>query len=328
MKIAVLDDYHDTVRTLHAFGMLAGHEVTIFNDHVQDVDRLAERLREIEGLVLIRERTQIRAPLIARLPKLELISQRSVWPHIDVPACTERGVLVCSNMHAGTPSYATAELTFALVLAAMRQIPQQMASLQAGDWQCGVGRTVRGKTLGIYGWGRIGGAVAEYARAFGMNVLVWARESSRARAQQGGWEVAASKDDFFERSNIVSLHMRLVDATRGIVTEADLKRMKPDALIVNTSRAGLIAPGALVAALRSGRPGMAAVDVYEQEPVRDTDHPLLKMRNVVCTPHIGYVTRDEMEISFRDIFEQIQAYTAGKPIHMVNPEALQRRVAS
>lgn len=328
MKIAVLDDYHDTVRTLQAFRMLDGHDVTIFNDHVQEVEQLAQRLQDIEALVLIRERTQIRAPLIARLPKLRLISQRSVWPHIDVPACTDGGVLVCSNMHSDTPSYATAELTFALVLAAMRQIPQQMASLRAGNWQCGVGRTVRGKTLGVYGWGRIGGAVADYARAFGMNVLVWAREGSRARAQQGGWEVAASKEDFFQRCDIVSLHMRLVDATRGIVTEADLKRMKPDALIVNTSRAGLIAPGALVAALRAGRPGMAAVDVYEQEPLRDTEHPLLKMDNVVCTPHIGYVTRDEMEIAFRDIFQQVLAYIDGKPIHMVNPEALERRKAS
>ena len=321
MNIAILDDYHDTVRTLGCFGMLEGHAVTIWNDHVQDVDRLAERLADTEVLVLIRERTQIRRPLVERLQRLRLISQRSVWPHIDIEACSERGVLVCSNMHAGTPSFATAELTWALVLAAMRQIPQQMASLRAGNWQCGVGRTVRGKTLGIYGWGRIGGAVAEYARAFGMNVLVWAREASRQRARKDGWDAAASKEEFFERCDIVSLHMRLLDATRGIVTEADLRRMKPDALIVNTSRAGLIAPGALVSALRSGRPGMAAVDVYEQEPVRDRDHPLLTMDNVVATPHIGYVTRDEMEIAFRDIFQQVLSYIDGRPIHMVNPDA-------
>ena len=320
MKITILDDYHDTVRTLDAFRKLAGHEVRIWNDHVQDVDRLAERLADTEVLILIRERTQIRAPLIERLPKLKLISQRSVWPHIDIDACTRHGVLVCSNMHAGTPSYATAELTWGLVLAAMRQIPQQMASLKAGKWQCGVGRTVRGKTLGVYGWGRIGGAVAGYARAFGMNVLVWAREASRERAKKEGWDVAASKEDFFERCDIVSLHMRLVDATRGIVTEADLQRMKPDALIVNTSRAGLIAPGALVAALRAGRPGMAAVDVYEQEPVLDPKHPLLQMDNVICTPHIGYVTRDEYEVAFNDIFDQVLAYVEGKPVHMVNPE--------
>jgi D-3-phosphoglycerate dehydrogenase len=321
MNITILDDYHDTLRSLDCFRLLDGHEATIWNDHVQDVDRLAERLKDTEVLVLIRERTQIRRPLIERLPRLRLISQRSVWPHIDVDACTEHGVLVCSNMHAGTPSYATAELTWGLVLAAMRQIPQQMASLRAGNWQCGVGRTVRGKTLGVYGWGRIGGAVAGYARAFGMNVLVWAREASRDRASKDGWDVAASKDDFFERCDVISLHMRLVDATRGIVTEADLRRMKPDALIVNTSRAGLFAPGALVSALRSGRPGMAAVDVFDEEPVRDPRHPLLTMDNVVCTPHIGYVTRDEMEIAFRDIFQQVLAYIDGKPIHMVNPDA-------
>jgi D-3-phosphoglycerate dehydrogenase len=321
MNISILDDYHDTVRSLDCFRLLDGHTVTIWNDHEQDVDRLAERLKDTAVLVLIRERTQIRRPLIERLPRLRLISQRSVWPHIDIDACTEHGVLVCSNMHAGAPSYATAELTWGLVLAAMRQIPQQMASLRAGNWQCGVGRTVRGKTLGVYGWGRIGGAVAGYARAFGMNVLVWAREVSRDRASKDGWDVAPSKADFFERCDIVSLHMRLVDATRGIVTEADLRRMKPDALIVNTSRAGLFAPGALVSALRSGRPGMAAVDVFDQEPLRDPDHPLLTMDNVVCTPHIGYVTRDEMEIAFRDIFQQVLAYIDGKPIHMVNPEA-------
>jgi D-3-phosphoglycerate dehydrogenase len=246
MNISILDDYHDTVRSLDCFRLLDGHTVTIWNDHEQDVDRLAERLKDTAVLVLIRERTQIRRPLIERLPRLRLISQRSVWPHIDIDACTDHGVLVCSNMHAGAPSYATAELTWGLVLAAMRQIPQQMASLRAGNWQCGVGRTVRGKTLGVYGWGRIGGAVAGYARAFGMNVLVWAREVSRDRASKDGWDVAPSKADFFERCDIVSLHMRLVDATRGIVTEADLRRMKPDALIVNTSRAGLFAPGALL----------------------------------------------------------------------------------
>ncbi len=321
MNITILDDYHDTLRTLDCFRMLDGHQVTVWNDHVQDVDRLAERLKDTEALVLIRERTQIRRPLIERLPRLRLISQRSVWPHIDIDACTERGIVVSSNMHAGTPSYATAELTWALVLASMRQIPQQMASLKAGKWQCGVGRTVRGKTIGIYGWGRIGGAVAGYARAFGMNVLVWAREESRERARKDGWDVAASKEAFFESCDIISLHMRLVDATRGIVAESDLRRMKPDALLVNTSRAGLIAPGALVSALRSGRPGMAAVDVFDEEPVRDPNHPLLTMDNVVCTPHIGYVTRDEMEIQFRDIFEQILAYAEGKPIHMVNPAA-------
>jgi D-3-phosphoglycerate dehydrogenase / 2-oxoglutarate reductase len=322
MKIAILDDYHDTLRTLRCFGTLAGHEVTIWNDHVQDVGALAERLADTEALVLIRERTQIRAPLLERLPRLRLISQRSVYPHIDIDACTRLGVIVSSNMHAGTPSYATAELTWGLVLAAMRQIPQQMASLQAGEWQIGVGHTLRDKTLGIYGYGRIGGAVAGYGRAFGMRVLVWAREASLDRAQGDGYAVAPSKAAFFEACDIISLHMRLVEATRGIVTAADLARMKPTALLVNTSRAGLIEPGALVGALRAGRPGMAAVDVYEEEPLRDTQHPLLSMPNVVCTPHIGYVTRDEYEIQFADIFDQIVAYAAGAPINVVNPDVL------
>lgn len=322
MKIAILDDYHDTLRTLSCFSRLAGHEVTIWNDHLQDVEALAARLADIEALVLIRERTQIRAPLLERLPKLRLISQRSVYPHIDIDACTRLGVLVSSNMHAGTPSYATAELTWGLALAAMRQIPQQMASLQAGQWQIGVGHTLRAKTLGIYGYGRIGGAVAGYGRAFGMRVLIWAREASRAQAQADGYAVAPSKAVFFEECDIISLHMRLVEATRGIVTADDLARMKPTALLINTSRAGLIEPGALVSALRTGRPGMAAVDVYEEEPLRDTQHPLLSMPNVVCTPHIGYVTRDEYEIQFADIFDQIVAYAAGAPINVVNPAAL------
>ncbi len=305
MKIAILDDYHDTLRTLRCFGKLGGHDVTIWNDHVQDVDALAARLRDTEVLVLIRERTQIRAPLLERLPHLRLISQRSVYPHIDIDACTRLGVIVSSSQHPGTPSYAAAELTWGLVLGAMRQIPQQMAALRAGKWQIGIGSTLRDKTLGIFGYGRIGSVVAGYGRAFGMNVLVWARETSLARARADGYATAASKAALFADSDVLSLHMRLVAATRGIVTADDLARMKPSALLVNTSRAPLIAPGALVAALRAGRPGMAAVDVFEEEPVRDPRHPLLVMDNVVATPHIGYVSRDEYEIQFTDIFDQI-----------------------
>src|SRR5947208_9938538 len=308
MKIAILDDYHDTLRTLHCFSKLSGHDVTIWNDHVQDVDALTSRLHETEVLVLIRERTKIRAPLLERLPKLRLISQRSVYPHIDVNACTRLGVIVSSSQHPGTPSYAAAELTWGLVLAAMREIPQQMAALKAGKWQIGVGNTLRDKTLGIYGYGRIGSVVAGYGKAFGMKVLVWARESSLARARADRYAVARSKEAFFERCDVISLHMRLVDATRGIVTAADLARMKPTALLVNTSRAPLIEPGALVTALRAGRPGMAALDVYEDEPVRDASHPLLNMDSVVCTPHLGYVTRDEYEVQFTDIFDQVMAY--------------------
>jgi len=322
MKVAILDDYHDTLRTLDCFRKLDAHDVTIFNDHVQDVDRLAARLADAEALVLIRERTQIRAPLLERLSRLRLISQRSVYPHIDVDACTRLGIVVSSSQHADTPSYAAAELTWGLVLAAMRQIPQQMNALKAGRWQIGVGHTLRGKTLGIYGYGRIGAVLAGYGKAFGLDVVVWARPASRERARADGYGVAESKEAFFAQSDIVSLHMRLVDGTRGIVTAADLARMKPTALIVNTSRAPLIEPGALVEALRNGRPAMAAVDVYEEEPLRDPQHPLLQVPNVVCTPHIGYVTRDEYEIQFADIFDQINAYAAGAPINVVNPGVL------
>ena len=322
MKISVLDDYHDTIRTLKAFGKLAGHEVRIWNDHVQEVNALAERLKDTEALVLIRERTKIRAPLLERLPRLKLISQRSVYPHIDVDACTRLGIVVSSNQHFGMPSYATAELTWGLVISAMRDIPGQMASLRAGNWQAGVGSTMRGKTLGIFGYGRIGAVVAGYAKAFGMKVLVWAREASRLRAREDGYAAAASKEAFFEECDVISLHMRLIDATRGVVTARDLARMKPTALIVNTSRAPLIEPGALVAALRAGRPGKAAVDVYEEEPLRDTGHPLLNMDNVICTPHLGYVTREDHEIAFAEIFDQINAYVAGKAINVVNPQVL------
>lgn len=324
MNVTILDDYHDTLRTLSCFAKLANHKVTIWNDHVQDVDVLAERLRETEALVLIRERTKIRSPLLDRLPRLRLISQRSVWPHIDIDACTRLGIVVSSDMHAGTPSYATAELAWALILAAVRQIPQQAAALKAGRWQTGVGTTLRGKTLGLYGWGRISHAVADYGRAFGMNVMVWARETSRERARQEGLAVAGTKAAFFEQSDVLSIHMRLVDSTRHIVTAGDLARMKPTALLVNTSRAPLIEPGALVAALRAGRPGLAAVDVYEQEPLTDPADPLLLLPNVLATPHIGYVTHEEYELQFSDIFGQIVAYAAGTPTNVVNPDVLGR----
>jgi D-3-phosphoglycerate dehydrogenase len=324
MKIAILDDYHDTVRTLAAFRKLAAHEVTVWNDHVQDTDRLAGRLKDTEALVLIRERTRIRAPLLERLPKLRLISQRSVYPHIDVEACTRLGVVVSSNMHPGAPSYPTAELTWALILMGLRELPQNIAALKAGRWQVGVGNTARGKTLGIYGYGRIGQAVAGYGKAFGMRVVVWGREQAHAKAIADGYIGARSKDEFFSECDVISLHMRLVDATRGIVRAADLARMKPSALFVNTSRAGLVEKDALVAALKDGRPGKAAVDVYEEEPVLGGAHPLLAMENVICTPHLGYVTREEFELQFGDIFDQILAYAAGAPIHVVNPQVLKK----
>ena len=323
MKISILDDYHDTLRRLDCFKKLSGHEVRIWNDHVQDVDALAERLQDTEALVLIRERTEIRAPLLNKLDKLRLISQRSVYPHIDIDACTQLGVIVSSSQHSGTPSYAAAELTWALVLAAMRQVPQQMSALKAGKWQIGVGNDVRGKTLGIYGYGRIGSVVAGYGKAFGMNVLVWAREESLKRARSDGYAVGRSKEAFFLECDVLSLHMRLVEATRGIVTAGDLARMKPTALLVNTSRAPLIEPGALISALKAGRPGMAAVDVYEEEPVLNPQYPLFALDNVVCTPHIGYVSLEEYEIQFADIFDQVVAYAAGRPINVVNPQVLE-----
>jgi len=322
ITVSILDDYFDTLHTLPCFAKLAPFDVTIWNDHVDDVEVLAERLQDSEVVVLIRERTKIQAPLLARLPKLRLISQRSVYPHIDIAACTSRGVIVSSNQQSDA-CYAAAELTWALVLAAVRQIPAQVEALRRGTWQLGVGSTLRGKTLGIYGYGRIGKVVAGYGDAFGMDVCVWSGERARAQAAADGYRVAATKDSFFEECDVISLHLRLVDATRGIVMAADLARMKPTSLLVNTSRAGLVAPGALLDAVRAGRPGLAAVDVYDQEPLSPTD-PLLTMPNVVCTPHIGYVTRDEYEKQFSDVFDQILAYAAGTPLNVVNPDVLAR----
>ena len=279
-----------------------------------------QRLEGFQALILIRERTQIRGELLERLPDLRLISQRSVYPHIDVDACTRLGILVCSNLHPGSASISTAELTWGLVLAAVRQIPRQVASLRAGDWQAGVGSSLHGKTLGIFGYGRIGRVVAGYGVAFGMPVHVWGREASREAAVADGHTAAASREEFFSICDVISLHMRLVEATQGIVTAGDLALMKPAALLVNTSRAGLIEPGALVSGLRRGRPGLAAVDVYEHEPA-GADEPLLGLENALCTPHIGYVTREEWELQFSDVFDQINAFADGTPLNMVNPEA-------
>jgi D-3-phosphoglycerate dehydrogenase len=325
MNVAILDDYFDTLRTLDCFTKLAGHEVTVWTDHTQDVDVLADRLAEAEALVLIRERTEVRRALLERLPRLRLISQRSVYPHIDIDACTALGIVVSSDLHAGSASYAAAELTWGLIIAGMRRLPQQVASMKAGRWQDGIGDSLRLKTLGIYGYGRIGNVVADYGRAFGMDVVVWASESGRANARADGAVVAASREAFFTQCDVLSLHLRLVEATRGIVTAADLAHMKPSALLVNTSRAGLIAPGALLEAVRRGNPGRAALDVFEHEPLVDRTDPLLEMDNVVCTPHIGYVTRDEWEIQFSEIFDQINADDAGSPVNVVNPEVLARR---
>ena len=322
MNIAVLDDYQDTIRTLNCFGKMAGHHVTIWKDHTKDVDVLAERLKDAQAIALIRERTPIRAPLLDRLDKLRLISQVGVFPHVDAEACTRRGVLISSSQMPGQPSYATAELTWGLVIAAVRRIPQEMAALRAGRWQAWpIGTGLRGKTLGILGYGKIGAVVAGYGKAFGMKVLVWGRPSTMEKARADGHALAPSREAFYAESDVVSLHVRLLPETRGMVTAADLALMKPTAVLVNTSRAGLVAPGALEAALKAGRPGLAAVDVFEDEPVLGATHPLLALDNAVCVPHLGYVERDSLEQMFTTIFDQILAYAAGRPINVMNPAA-------
>ena len=322
MRVTILDDYFDTIRSLHCFSSLSAHEVTIWNDHVQDEEILSGRLARTQALVLIRERTKITESLLAQLPHLQLISQRSVYPHVDVAACSARGVVLSSNMHADSPSYAAAELAWALILASARQLPEQVASLRAGTWQMGLGRTLRGQTIGIYGYGRLGQVVARYATAFEMPVQVWGSEAAQARARRDGHLVGTSRQKFFSSSDIVTLHLRLVEATRGIVTREDLATMKVTSLLVNTSRAALLAPGVLEEALSLGRPGYAAVDVFAREPLLDTNDPLLQSDRVVATPHIGYVTREEWELQFADIFDQINAYASGAPINVVNPDVL------
>jgi len=320
MKLAILDDWFDTLRHLPCFAKLDGLDVTVFTDHEPDPDKLAARLAPFDAVVLFRERSAMTAYILDRLPRLKLISQRSVYPHVDVDSCTRNGVLLCSNMHAGTPSFAAAEHTWALILAAMRQIPQQMANMQAGHWQMGVGKTLRGRTLGLYGYGRIAKTVEGYAEAFGMNVIWWSSEQGRARARADGKHLARSRAAFFSAADVVSVHVRLKPETRGIITSDDLALMRPDALFVNTSRAGLIETGAMLAALEAGRPGHAALDVFDVEPVTCDNDPLLTHPRVTCTPHIGFVTEDEFELQFSDIFDQVAAFHAGAPIHMINPE--------
>lgn len=321
MKVHILDDWFDTLRGLPCFDKLARHDVTVWTDHEPDPVKLAARVAEAECLVLFRERTRVGAELLGPLSALKLISQRSVYPHVDVEACTANGVLLCSNMHGGAPSYAAAEMTLALILASYRQIPQQVASLKAGAWQMGVGRTLRGRTLGLYGYGRIAGAVAGYARALGLKVQWWGSEAGRARARADGEVVADSRAAFFATSDIVSLHVRLKPETRGLITADDLAAMGPRSLLVNTSRSGLIAPGVLEGEIARGRIH-AAVDVYDSEPMVDTHSILATHPNMLATPHIGFVTEDEFDLQFSDIFDQINAYGDGAPIHMINPEVL------
>ncbi|MCW5668780.1 MAG: D-2-hydroxyacid dehydrogenase family protein [Hydrogenophaga sp.] len=319
MIIAIPDDYQDCVRQLDCFAQLAGHEVRIFNDSVKGTEALAARLADAEAIVLTRERTRIDADLLDRLPKLRLISQTGkLAGHVDLAACTARGVLVAEGSGAGS---ATAEIAWALALASRRHLVSEANRLRQGQWQGHLGQQLCGQRLGVWSYGRIGRQVAGYGRAFGMKVWVWGREASTAAARADGFEVAPSRDAFFAQSDVISLHVRLHAETVGIVTAQDLARMKPTALLVNTSRAELIERGALVHALSQGRPGFAAVDVYEEEPVLGADHPLLRLPNALCTPHIGYVEKDNYERYFGIAFDHIVAYAQGRPTGVLNPEA-------
>ena len=323
MKITVIDDYQNAFRQLACFSQLAGHQVEIFNDTLKDPARLAERLRDAECIVLTQQRSWFRRPLLEALPNLRLISQTGrITAHIDLKACTDRGVMVCAGGK-GRP-HSTAELTWALILAALRHVPEEVYGLRQGRWQSTLGVDIFGKTLGVYALGGIGSIVANIGQAFGARVLCWGRGASLERARLAGYEVAASRAAFFAESDILTLHLPMVRETRGIVTRADLARMKPTALLVNTSRAKLIEDGALVDGLKARRPGFAAVDVYEDEPIFDADHPLLKLDNAICTPHLGFVTAETYEIHYGLAVQQILAYRAGKPIHVANPEVLPR----
>jgi len=330
MKIAILDDYQDAVRGLEAFRLLEGHEVKVFNNSVRGLGQLALRLAAYDALVLIRERTPITRALLAKLPNLKLISQTGkLAGHVDVAACTEGRVAIAEGV--GSP-VAPAELTWALIMAAQRRIVPYAANLKDGLWQTasinpalnGLGVVNKGRTLGIWGYGKIGRMVAGYGRAFGMRVLVWGSEASRAAAQADGYLAASTRADFFASADVLSLHLRLNDATRGIVTAADLAQMKPDALFVNTSRAELVEEGALEAALQLGRPGRAALDVFPGEPLA-ADAPLLRIPTVLATPHLGYVEKDSYELYFDAAFRNVLAYAAGTPTNILNPEALANR---
>ncbi|MYZ47680.1 D-2-hydroxyacid dehydrogenase family protein [Propylenella binzhouense] len=322
MHIGILDDYTRVVPELKCLAKMSGHRVSVWHDREHDVGRLAERLKDVDALIPIRERTRITGELIARLPNLKIVTLTGPSLHVDVEACTRHGVLFCNGRPGQT--YGTAELTWGLALAAMRRIPQEVARLKAGSWQGSTGTVLHGRTLGILGYGRIGRIVAGYGRAFGMEVLVWSRESGRAAAAADGHEVARSQRALFQQSDVLSLHVKLVPETKGLVTAADLAAMKPTSVLVNTSRSGLIEPGALVAALEAGRPGSAAVDVYDREPIFGAEDPLLHLDNAVCTPHLGFVERDGLESYFSAQFDRILAFAACNPIDVQNPEVLDR----
>ncbi len=324
MKIAVIDDYQDAFRKVQASSKLAGHDVTVYRDTEKDPAKLAERLKDAEAVVLTQQRSRFPRAVVERLPGLRFISQtgRNV-AHVDVAACTEKGIVI-SAAGVGGPN-PTAELTWGLILAALRHIPEEVQRLKEGHWQSTIGTGVNGKTLGVYAYGRIGSIVARVGKAFGMRVVCWGREGSTGRAREDGFEVARSREAFFEEADVLSLHLTLNNETRGIVTAQDLARMKPTALLVNTSRAPIVAGGALVSALKAGRPGFAAVDVYEDEPVIGAAHPLLSMKNALCTPHLGYVEQGAYESLYKNAIDQLVAYAAGKPINVLNPEALARK---
>lgn len=320
MKIIIPDDYQNAAPQLKCFSLLAGHDVTVYNDTAASIPEAIEKFKDADALILIRERTEISDELLAGLPKLKLISQTGkISNHLDLAACTRHKVAVAEGV--GSP-IAPAELTWALIMNAWRQLPQAIECMKAGQWQTNIGRALHGHTLGIWGYGKIGKKIAGYAKAFGMKIMVWGSEASRENAIADGLLAAESKEAFFSTVDILTLHLRLVKATQGIVTATDLARMKPDALLVNTSRAELIEDGALLQALQSGRPGFAALDVYEHEPVFDKNYQLLQMPNVVCTPHLGYVEQSGYELYFSKAFDNIVSFAKGNPVNIVNPEVL------
>ncbi len=324
MKIAVIDDYQDAFRRLAGFARLKGHDVVVFHDTEKDPARLAARLADADAVLLTQQRSPFPRAVIEKLPRLKLIAQTGRnTNHIDVAACTEKGIVVAAA-GSGTP-HATAELAWGLILASLRHIPHEVEQLKKGVWQTTVGTGLNGKTLGVYAPGRIGSCVAQVGKAFGMKVTCWGRDASKAKAREAGYEVPATREEFFANADVLSLHIPLNKETRGIVTAADLACMKPTALFVNTSRAPLVAAGALEAALKKGRPGFAAVDVYEDEPVVGGNHPLLKMPNVICTPHLGYVEKSTYDSYYGAAIDGIVGFAAGKPVNVLNPDALAKK---
>jgi D-3-phosphoglycerate dehydrogenase len=325
MKIAVMDDYQNAFRTTRAFKKLQGHEVVSYNSSAKDAAEFAQRVADCEAVVLTQQRSFLPRAAIEALPaSVKLLAQTGPRAaHIDAAACTERGIIISGS--GGGNSSATAELTWALILASVRNLNTEINNMQQGRWQTTAGIGIQGKTLGIYAYGKIGSIVARVGQAFGMRVICWGRDGSTTRAKEAGFEIAASRESFFAEADILSLHLPLNKDTRGMITGADLAHMRPTARLVNTSRAPIIAEGALVEALRKGRPGYAAIDVYESEPTLNREHPLVSMPNVICTPHLGYVTWETYEQYYAAVIDNILAYAAGAPVHVLNPDVLQKK---